>query len=511
MDLPPTLSFFTLVRHRWKSFLVLTLCIMAVYGRTVRYDFVTYDDYELVFQNEAYLSNLSNIGNAFTTHAFTTHRTESGYYRPLLLLSYIIDYQLWQLRPFGYHFTNIVLHCCSALLLLLLLELLLGNGLAALGGSLLFALHPVQTESVAWIAGRNDVLLGLFIILAILMYTFHLRDGGRKGAYYRLSMASFALALFTKESGAFYLLLFPLMEMTMKRTTFRSLISMEYARSVFPFAIVMAGYLVARTVAIGTVIGAEKLYGNISLAQRFLNIPAIVSEHLKFIVLPIGYSVVHPFDQLIWLQEPWSMVSWLLLAALFVCVWRAYSLAGSLRFGLVWFVIGLLPLLGVFPLAVSILEHRLYLPLAGLAIVAGSVSERLMNSAVRRQFVSVMFGIVIALCGVLSILRLPVWQDSESMWRDAIDKAPTASRSYFNLAGYFFERGEYDKTIDLMKKYVELRPDDITGNSKLHQTLIMTGRYDEAAQIRRNLVRLYRQTGDTTKAGELSRLENPRK
>ena len=118
---------------------------------------------------------------------------------------------------------------------------------------------------------------------------------------------------------------------------------------------------------------------------------------------------------------------------------------------------------------------------------------------------------LIAALAIGSMLRLPVWQNSETLWRDAIEKSPEASRSYFNLAGYYFERQEYEKTIGLMKTYVALKPDDALGYVKLGQTLQIAGRNDEASQVRRALIDCYRRTGDTTRAGELSRMPEPGK
>src|SRR5262249_36459551 len=135
--------------------LLIALFTGIVFAQTLRFDFVSYDDYELVYQNGDFLSHVSNVFTSFATHVFTTHRAESGYYRPLVLVSFIVDYQVWGLNPFGYHLTNLLVHLCTVLALFLLLEKLLRDAVPALAGSLLFALHPVQTSAVAWVAGRN--------------------------------------------------------------------------------------------------------------------------------------------------------------------------------------------------------------------------------------------------------------------------------------------------------------------------------------------------------------------
>jgi len=111
--------------------LIIVVVICAVYSQAVRFDFLSYDDYDLISQNTDYLGNLRNLAASFTTHVFSTHRAESAYYRPLLLVSFIIDYRLWGLNPFGFHLVNVLLHAAAALVDLGAIP---GNRLEALAG-----------------------------------------------------------------------------------------------------------------------------------------------------------------------------------------------------------------------------------------------------------------------------------------------------------------------------------------------------------------------------------------
>src|SRR2546422_736023 len=124
--------------------LIIVVAICAVYSQAVRFDFVTYDDYDLISQNTDYLGNLRNLATSFTTHVFSTHRAESAYYRPLLLASFILDYRLWGLNPFGFHLVNILLHAAAAIVLYFLALRVSRESTVSLMTSLLFALHPVQ-------------------------------------------------------------------------------------------------------------------------------------------------------------------------------------------------------------------------------------------------------------------------------------------------------------------------------------------------------------------------------
>jgi tetratricopeptide (TPR) repeat protein len=95
---------------------------------------------------------------------------------------------------------------------------------------------------------------------------------------------------------------------------------------------------------------------------------------------------------------------------------------------------------------------------------------------------------VITIAGITSFLRLPVWNNSETLWKDALEKSPTASRSYFNLSGYYFDKQQYDKVIPVLEKYVSLEPFDYIGYGKLRQTYYLEGRYHEAAHVCKTLI-----------------------
>ena len=471
----------------WKYIILIVIAVGIVYGQSVRFDFVTYDDYELVYQNGDFLSHVSNVFASFTTHAFTTHRAESGYYRPVLLVSYILDYQIWGLNPSGYHLTNLLLHCCAAIIVFLILGKLLAQSLMALLGSLLFALHPAQTESVGWIAGRNDILLGLFVGISFLSYLYYREEGPERKKFLSISVISFVLALFTKEPAAFYLLLLPAYDFFVKR---KSRPGREYALEMMPFVVALLFYLIVRKLVIGEFIGAERLYGTAPMIDRVSLLPAMVAAHAALIFYPFRLSVVHPIDSLPWTQTPWSIAAVVMTLSLIVFGWYIWKRKndGVLAFGLLWFLVGLIPVTGIIPVAVPILEHRLYLPLIGISILAARCCALLSGGQMRKPAVAIAVGAILLVCAVTSFLRLPVWRDSTTLWRDAIEKAPGVSRSYFNLAGFYFERQQYDSTASLLNTYIRLKPDDFLGYSKLRQTYFLAGKYDDAARINRLII-----------------------
>lgn len=477
---------------RWKFLVLIIMAVVIVYAQSMTYQFVTYDDYDLVSRNEEFLQPFSNIVTAFATHAFTTHRSSDVYYRPLLLVSFILDYHVWGLNPLGFHLMNVLLHCLNAILVFVLCSLIFQNDLLALAAALLFALHPVQVQAVAWVSGRNDLLLGFFIILMITSYiAYRKRDGSHK-YYLVITIISFTLALFTKEPAAFFFLLIPLYDLCLgsPRPSLRHLLSRIKSPAYFLPLLILAGYFVIRLRVFGTLIGTERLYGQNPMIERFIQVPAIVSEFSSFILFPIHLSITHPLSQLVWMRQPWESCSFVILSAIVIAALWSWKKDRTLCFGLSWFIVGLLPTLNIIPVAVPILEHRLYAAIPGIGIIVVRTSQLLMTSNFRKKIVWGSLIIIIVGCAVISSFRLPVWRGSDTLWSDAIEKEPTDSHPYFDLAGYYFELKDFDRTIDLLHVYLGLEPNDLFAYSKLREAYFLSGRYSESAGICRKMIEL---------------------
>ena len=472
----------------WKYFLLLFVVIAALYSQTARFDFVTYDDYDLIVQNETFLSSLPNVAGAFAEQVFAGHHAESIYYRPVMMAGFIVEYHLWDLNPLGYHLMNVVLHIATTLVVFLLIQKITGSLWTAMVGGLLSAVHPVQTESVAWIAGRNDLLMGLFVALMIYCYVSSRDQAGRPERAFALSVLFFALALFTKEAAAFYLLLLPAYDLCLGGATVRTLLSRKSLSRYAPTAGVLACYLVVRFAVLGTVVGAEGLYGNTPLLHRIEEVPAIVAAYLRLLVIPSGLSVAHPLSQSPWLRSPWLWLAWGVVIGLVWSIRWTWKRDRIACFGLLWFAIGLLPTLDIIPVAVPILEHRLYVPMIGLVLAVARGGFLIIGPESRRPTLKYLPGSLVLLLFLLSLERIPVWQNSETLWLDTIGKSPNYSRAYFNLAGYYFNLRRYDDAIGLLEKYVELKPNEFLGYSKLRETYYLAGHYGQAARVCRDMI-----------------------
>ncbi len=473
---------------RWRYLLLIAVVVAAVYGQSAGFHFIHYDDDELVYRNEQFLSDWGSIFKAFTTHAFVGGGGESVYYRPILLLTFIGEYHLWGLAPAAYHLDNVLFHLLATLLFFWLAEALTGNSLTALFAALLFALHPVQTESVAWVAGRNDVLLGIFILLTILFYVLASRDDRRRTLYRTLSILAFGLALFTKESAAFYLLLLPLFDLCIGGFGLRELATRRRLGNYAPYAALLVGYLFVRLAIFGAFIGAERLYGHTPLLDRMLTSPAILAEHLRLLLIPAGLSVAHPVDGLFWDRWPWKIAAVVVVLLLPAAIGWSWRRDRVVSFGLLWTAVGFLPLTNFIPVAIPILEHRLYVPIAGfaLAIAQGAFAVGVHR---RRAAIAALAAVVLLLAGI-SFLRLPVWRTGTDLFRDAVEKAPTDLRSYFSLAQASYESNDYPQSVHWLREYLDRDSTDVRPYLLLREVYYVQNQNNRVAEICRRLIEL---------------------
>jgi len=483
-------SLFESILPRWKSLAIIAVAVFCVYGQTLRFGFINYDDDELVYHNTSFLSHWENIGTAFSSHAFIGAGGESIYYRPLLTVSYIIDFQIWGLHPLGYHLTNILLHILTSIGVFFLILMILRDEFPALAGALLFALHPIQTESVAWIAGRNDLLLGLFVVAMMVFYVASRNNPAKERFFCFLSALSFLMAIFTKESAAFYALLLPLYDLYIGNCTPQNVVSIEYLKKFRMIITIVIVYCGIRLIIFGTVIGAERLYGHRTIVERIVNIPPIVAENLKFIVLPANLSVAHPLNDLPWFLFPWNIVALMILVILIAGIVKLWRKDRLLWLGMAWIVVGFLPLIGIIPVAIPILEHRLYASIVGFAIVVARIvqllSEKFNHRTIAYSLV-VVLGIILA---VGSYRRLPVWSNGITLFTDAVQKAPSYTPSYFSLAGAYYEAQRYAEAIQPMNEYVSQVPNDPRALTLLREIYYNAQRYDDGANISRRLILL---------------------
>ena len=340
-----SISYFP-IRKLFLPSLIISLSVFLCYFPTFTGEFLL-DDHVLV-ENNLYIRDSQSLSSYLSQEDGILNRTDykneyhTGYYRPLINLSYYLDYITWGMKPFGFRLTNLIWHIGVSISLFALMIRLEMPHKASVLATLIFALHPVNTEAVSWISSRNNMICAFFALITIHVFVFR-RNNNRRFIAVVISGFTALLAMLAKEFGVmipFVLVVFDLFgEHRPKKTHGRWLA--EY----FPIVIALLIYLALRISV--TPLELENTGDLPHLGFRFLYLPFVGMFYLRILLLPIG---LHNF-LIFYPKAPFSMefaaalIVWLLVGIL-VFYWRRRSVA---IIGIVSFLIGLFPVANIIP------------------------------------------------------------------------------------------------------------------------------------------------------------------
>jgi tetratricopeptide (TPR) repeat protein len=453
------------------------LVTLAVYLPAMQAGFIWDDD--------TLLTNNSLIKAEDGLYRFWFTREAPDYF-PLTSTSLWLEWRLWGMNAAGYHVVNILLHASSSVLLWLVLKKLRIPG-AWLAG-LIFAVHPVNVESVAWITQRKNTLPMVFYLLTILFYLGFQNDG--RARWYVLSLCSFLLALLAKTS----VIMTPFVLLGCVWWQQRSIVRRDLIR-VIPFFI-MSALLGLVTIwfqyrsAGAMTVRVDDFWSRLATAGR------AVWFYLSKAVIPDKLTFVYPR----WETGSYSLISFLPLLALLVCflvLWRYRASWGrALLFGFGYFVVTLVPVLGflnIYYMKFSLVaDHWQYTAIIGIiALAVGGVGH------VCSRWLKLLpsLGVVAAalLIGIFSMLtwrQSRVYTSTETLWHDTIAKNPDAWLARAALGYSLAEKGEFDGTIEHFSEAARIKPEDANAHYNLGVALSRQGRIEEAVQHYSEAVRI---------------------
>ena len=437
----------------------LALVPLLLFGRSVGFDYVRADDVDLIAGNQTFLADLANAPRVFTRSYFEVDGELSDletYYRPLVVLSFMLDAQVGGGDPAVYHLTNVALHAAVVLLLFGLALRLGAARTPAFVGALLFAVHPLTVQAVCWVVGRNDILLALFALVSLIGLDAALR-GGRWGA--PLHVTAFALALFTKETG---LVLLPACGLLVWRWYGRPHLFRERWRLIAADLAVVALWTVARQLALAG--GAGRATPGEQLTVAAANLPQLLVYFGKA-VFPVGLNVMPSVD-------PAGLT--LGVVALGILAWLFRALPGGRRVTvLTWFVLFLLP-----PLVVPELpayEHRAYVPLVGLALGLSQLPALSGAGWARHRPRQLALAVAVVFC-VLASRHAAVFSDALAHWASATRNTAYAPIAHVNVGRILEERGDLGRAATAYRAALAIDPVTPKANNNLGVVMMAQGR-----------------------------------
>lgn len=449
-----------------KSAVILAAAIIITYWPALRAGFI-YDDKFFVVENES-IRNLSDLPLHFTDPKATTASIPwNPIWRPLRNVTYAVDYQIWGLNPLGYHLTNLLLHWLNALLVASILKVFFPQGWGFLLGGLLFALHPVQAESVIWISGRDDLLVATFVLLCWRLFAGYRPSGHRH--YLWLSWALYVPALLSKETAMAMPLSMAAADLWQvtpdKRIKKRWLIYL-------PWIALSVVYFIIRLQLLGR-LGHRSYWGGTFLSN-LLTMLWVLFQYLRLLICPLWLRVDYIIPPVVSLIDLRWLAGLILVLGISLVVWHYRKLRWP-GIAWLWFLIMLLPVSNLIPIAAIMAERFLYLPLVGLSLLVGWLTNR-----VRPKTMVVTAGIILLLFMGLNLRRGWEWRAPEVFWRTEIKRSPGSAIAHNNLGHYYYRRQQLDSAEVYFSQAIKLNPSLAAAQASLGDVYYHQGQYQKA-------------------------------
>lgn len=474
---------FEYLRMEWIAVFILFLVIFSTYYQSLFNNFVNLDDYGYVPENQ-YIRNLSleGIYKIFT-------RPIIGNYFPLQILSYALDYQFWHIQPFGYHLTNIVLHIVNAILVFFLLKKMFSNPLVSFLAALFFGLHPINVESVTWIAERKNVLSTFFFLSSYLTYLYYNKEEKRvrRRGFYIMALLLFLLALFTKVSAVVLPILLMLYDFCFLRKKWWNSLQDK-----IPFLLLS---IIFSVITVWVYHSGQYLvdYHGGSFYFNTLAMVNVIVEYIIYLIAPFyldNYYITPIPKSFFESQVMFSLAAILLFGLL---AWISLRKNRILLFWLGWFGIALLPMLNIVPIAILRADRYMYLPAIGFYYLISLGIAKICEIKPRLYYYTACFLSIVVIAGSYSFLtieRNKIWKDTNTLWLDNLKKFPDNSRAFSGIGGYFLDQGKVDKAITYLQNGLLVDPQNVPLMNSLSKAYRINKMYDKAEDLSLQAIQL---------------------
>lgn len=500
--------------------LLLTLLTLAVFWPATRNQFTVYDDPDYVTKNPHVQAGLTWQGLSW---AFGRLHGENTYWHPLTWVSHMVDYQLFGLKPPGHHLVNLLFHTLNTVLVFLVFQRMTGAFWRSAVLAVVFALHPLQVDTVAWVAERKNLLSAFFWLLTMWAYVGY-AEGRRRNAecsvpnpasriqhhasrYYLFALVFFSLGLMCKPvlvTLPFVLLLldyWPLQRFGASTLNLQPSTSLRLVAEKAPFFLLAGVSSVITVASHRSLMGLVDASAGLPLEPRIENALVSYVRYLGKTVWPSHLAVFYP--------HPVSWPIWIVvLSGLLVLVLSALSIYNArsrpyLFVGWCWFLGVLVPFIGVIQAGSQAMADRFaYMPLLGLflALVWGA-HDVVARWRYRAFVLSALATAAALLCLTLTRRQIGYWKDDESLFGHALAVTENNAEAHYNLGMTQAARGAFDQAIRNYEEAVKLSPLDPDAHSGLAYALAGNHRLSEAVSQYVEALRL--NPGDAISHGEL--------
>jgi hypothetical protein len=437
------------------------------------YNGFVFDDGFQIIENK-WIRDPAYITDIFTTSAWGFKAgSDSNYYRPLMHIFFMVDYMLFGLKPWGFHLTNVIVHALNSILVFLIALFFLNHqkkisfeiprALLAFATALIFAVHPVHSEVVAWISAIPEASFTFFFLIGL--YTYMLfsaeeaeESGKRRRWLYIISLLAFLVSLFCKETALTLIGIVVAFDLS-KNLKLRDLRIKRY----IPYAAIIVGYMLLRvSVFSGLVHSAQHTY--LTSGQYILNIFPLVKSYIWLILWPASLNAFTLFKPVLSLGEAKFLIS-LITVLPFTLLFILRYKNRTIFFSIIWAIFTLSPALyipAVGATKATVFHDRyLYLSSAGFIMCFVFLLAWVITKLSPKR-ASLIFSIIIIVFSIIlsaaTIKRNRVWKDNYSLWSDTARMTTGSEIVYINLGSAADEKGLRVEALDAYKSALELNP-----------------------------------------------------
>ncbi len=458
----------------------LILITVFVYFKSFNNQFITtWDDHGYVTENND-IRTLHGDSLSYTLKK-TFSENVLGNYHPLTMLVYCIEYQKFKLNPKPYHVTNFILHLLNTLLVFFFIWLLTQQQWVAFITALLFAVHPMHVESVAWVSELKDVLYSFFYIAALCSYIFYLNKEEKKKYFYVLTLFLFTASLFSKAMAVSLPIAFFAIDYFIGRK-----ITSKTVLEKVPFIVLS---FIFGFIAIEAQRSASALAGltQSNFFDRILFSCYGIMMYLWKLIVPMNLSCFYNYPDKQNGMLPFIFsVSPVLVAAVLFLIYKSQRFGKDVLFGFAFFFVTIVLVLQVLPVGDAVIADRYtYLPYIGLFfVIARLINNLIQNKSEKSQSLKTIslasLSLFSLVCCYLSIQRCKVWKDNISLWSDAIEKYDKAPKSINNRGLAYSKVKQYDKAFEDFNRTIELDKQFLEVYYNRGVSYFFLGKYDEA-------------------------------
>ncbi|MBF0464458.1 MAG: tetratricopeptide repeat protein [Nitrospirae bacterium] len=463
----------------------------AVYFPVIHNGFISYDDINYVIENPVVIAGLTLNGFVWALKS-----VYFANWHPATWILYMTEAEVFGINPQGFHFVSMLLHGINGLLLFMVLQRLSKEPVPAFWAAMLFVVHPLNVESVAWVSQQKTLLSTTFWFLALLAYAVFVEKP--KVLTYIVITVLFIIGLMAKPM----LVTFPVTLLILDFYPLKRFHGVSFKVKLRIICEKIPLFIITAAASLITVVsqkqsGAIVAISDVTIPERLINGITSYAGYIKKMFYPVNLSVFYPYSDTI--NYLTAGIDLSLLTTVAVISIDTIKRAPYIAAGFLWYVVTLLPVSQIVQIGgASISDRYAYVPLIGLfiALATGAWNTVKKDNSMRKFFAVSAFVIIITL-GCISSKQLSYWRDSGALFKHSIDVTYGNYVAYNEYGMYLKEKGETNAAIDMFKEGLRYAPNNKTLNFNVWDALLRAGKANEAQKHLQVALPMFTEGGNT--------------